>query len=61
MRAFATLSLRAMANIRREAETDKAAAHFEQVAKSPAARRRSIRPYFIDMLIMRVRHTKRDH
>ena len=59
--AFATLTLRAIAKIKvGELEADKAAAHFEQVARNHRLRdARTYDPYFIDLLITRVRHTKR--
>jgi len=59
--AFATLTLRAIAKIKAgELEADKAAAHFEQVARNHRLRDAgTYDPYLIDMLITRVRHTKR--
>ena len=59
--AFATLALRAIAKIKAgELEADKAAAHFEQVASNHRLRdARTYDPYFIDLLITRVRRTKR--
>jgi hypothetical protein len=59
--AFAALTLRAIAKIKAgELEADKAAAHFEQVARNHRLRDAgAYDPRFIDMLITRVRHTKR--
>jgi|SRR5215470_13686990 hypothetical protein len=59
--AFATLTLRAIAKIKAgELEADKAAAHFEQVARKHRLRdAAAYDPYLIDMLITRVRQTKR--
>src|SRR6516162_4632928 len=59
--AFATLTLRAIAKIKvGELEADKAAAHFEQVAKNHRLRDAGLKQQnAYDILITRVRHTKR--
>jgi hypothetical protein len=59
--AFAVLTLRAIEKIRRgERDAAEAAKHFEQVARTHRLRETTPDPKLVDMLIARVRQTKKE-